>query len=76
MGRKLSSVYEVLIHGVGRGLAGHELYDHIQSGCKVSSNKRICRASMIAMSDARVSNRDVLEGIYTIAIDRHIRCGG
>ncbi len=76
MGRKLSSVYEVLIQGLCSGLSGHDLYRHVISHCAVSSDKRICRASMLAMSDSRVADREALEAVYTIATDRRIRCPG
>ncbi|WJH38487.1 hypothetical protein N7E02_07685 (plasmid) [Aliirhizobium terrae] len=76
MGKKLFSVYEVLVQGLGRGLSGYDLYDFVMRRCKASSNKRICRASLLAMSDDRVPDRNVLEGIYSIAADSRLRCSG
>ncbi len=72
MGRKVDKVYETLIRGLSQGLASHDLYDFISSGCAVSSNKRICKASLMAMSDARFADRGVLEHVYSIAADRRL----
>lgn len=76
MGRKLENVYETLISGLSRGLASHDLYEFVISGCQASSDKRICRASMLAMSDSRVPDRGALEQVYSIAADRRLRCAG
>jgi hypothetical protein len=56
MGRKLSGVYEVLIQGLCRELSGHDLYKFVTERCKASSHKRICKASLLAMSDTRVAD--------------------
>lgn len=76
MGKKLSRVYEALIQGVGEGLYGHDLYAHIVSGCPASSDKRICRASILAMEDGRIVDRTRLEVIYSIAVDHCMRSRG
>ncbi|SFB59372.1 hypothetical protein SAMN03159496_05516 [Rhizobium sp. NFR07] len=76
MGKKLFSVYDVLVQGVGQGLSGYELYNFVMGRCKASSNKRICRASLLAMSDAPFLDRNALEGIYSIATDQRMRCSG
>lgn len=74
VGKKLTSVYEVLIQGVREDLSGHDLYELVARRCKVSSDKRICRASLLAMSDARVRDRGILEHVYSLAADHRIRC--
>lgn len=74
MGKKLTKVYEALVRGLTDGLHDHELYDFVQNKCTVSSHERIRRASTLAMSDPRIHDRDALERIYSIAIDRHTRC--
>jgi hypothetical protein len=76
MGKKLASVYEVIIQGLSRDLSGHALYDFVMTYCEASSDKRICRASLLAMSDARVADRNTLEGIYSIAVDSRLRFTG
>ncbi|MGF9565979.1 hypothetical protein [Neorhizobium sp. JUb45] len=76
MGRKLTSVYDTLVRGLIDGLCDHELYDFVTSRCDSSSDKRICRASIMAMSDDRVSDRDALERVYSIAADHRLRCAG
>jgi hypothetical protein len=76
VGGKLSSVYEMLIQGLGRDLSGHELYAFVTRHCESSSDKRICRASLMAMSDARVVDRKALETIYSVAADHRLRHAG
>ncbi len=76
MGRKLTSVYDTLICGLIDGLCDHELYNFVTSRCDSSSDKRICRASMMAMSDDRVSDRKALERVYSIAADHLLRGAG
>lgn len=73
MGKKLAKVYDVLMDGVGAGLSGHALYDFVTERCDVFSNKRICKASTMAMTDPRIPDRAELERIFSIATDRRIR---
>lgn len=73
MGKKLTSVYTVLVEGLSSGLAGHDLYRFVIDSCDAFSHKRLCRAAILAMSDPRTTDREALEGVYMIATDRRIR---
>lgn len=73
MGKKLTAVYEVLVEGLTGGLKDHELYDFVSRRCQGSSSKRVCRASVLAMSDPRVTDRAALERVYSIAVDHRFR---
>lgn len=73
MGRKLMSVYTVLVEGMSSGLAGHDLYRFVTQSCDAFSHKRLCRAAILAMSHPRTIDREALEGVYMIATDRRLR---
>jgi hypothetical protein len=72
MGRKLTSVYTVLVEGMSSGLAGHELYRFVTESCDGFSHKRLCRAAILAMSDSRILDREALEGVYMIATHQKV----
>ncbi|WP_119940838.1 hypothetical protein [Neorhizobium sp. NCHU2750] len=74
MGRKLTNVYKVLVRGVGQGLSGHDLYDFVSQNSADFSDKRVCRAALLAISDPLIKDRDILERIYTIATNHRVRC--
>jgi len=73
MGKKLKSVYGTMISGISEGLTGSALYEYVTYNCQHASEKRICRASLLALADARVQDRSVLEHIYQLAV--HNRLG-
>jgi hypothetical protein len=68
MGKKLKSVYSTMISGITQGLSGAALYEYVTHNCRDASEKRICRASLLALSDARIQDRNALEHIYQIAV--------
>lgn len=73
MGKKLKSVYGTMISGITQGLSGSALYEYVTHNCRDASEKRICRASLLALADARIQDRSVLEHIYQLAV--HNRLG-
>lgn len=68
MGKKLDRVYHALLEGASSGLSGDELYRHVIDICPKTSSKRIVRASLLALSDPHVKDRNVLNVIYALAI--------
>lgn len=68
MGKKLNKVYEALVNGAADGLAGKDLYAYVNEKCPKTSSKRIVKASLFALSDPDVKDRNVLEAIYGLAI--------
>lgn len=68
MGKKLNRVYNALIKGAADGLVGKELHDHVMGKCPKTSSKRIVKASLMALTDPDVKQRNVLEAIYDLAI--------
>lgn len=73
MGKKLDAVYNAIIEGVIEGFAGYDLYSFVNQRCENSSRKRFCRASILALSDSRVPDRSVLEGVYALAVHDLLR---
>lgn len=69
MGKKLERVYNALVEGASEGLTGDALYKYIVKECPKTSSKRIVKASLLALSDPHIRDRQVLETIYALAID-------
>ncbi|MHB0952802.1 MAG: hypothetical protein ACYC10_12870 [Allorhizobium sp.] len=68
MGEKRKKIYEALVDGATEGHSGAELYDFVQQRCPNTSSKKIVRASLLALTDPHVTDRNVLDVIYALAI--------
>ena len=68
MGEKQKKIYEALVDGATEGHSGIDLYDFVQKRCPKTSGKKIVRASLLALTDPHVTNRNVLDVIYALAI--------
>ncbi len=68
MGKKLDRVYHALLDGAYKGHSGEELYRYVIDICPKASSKRIVRASLLALTDSEVKDRNVLNVIYAVAI--------
>ncbi len=68
MGKKLNRVYNALIEGAADGRTGTDLHDFVTDKCPKTSSRRIVKASLMALTDADVRERYVLEAIYDLAI--------
>lgn len=64
----LNKVYDALLEGAADGHRGKQLYDFVADQYPKTSSKRIVKASLFALSDPDVRDRDVLEAIYELAI--------
>ncbi|WP_145642302.1 hypothetical protein [Neorhizobium alkalisoli] len=73
MGKKLNSVYGMMISGILEGLSGSALYEYVTENCQDASEKRICRASLLALADPRVEDRNIPEHIYQLAVSARFR---
>lgn len=63
-------VYSTLIDGAEAGLSARALYDYVQKECGKTSSKKIVRASLLALSDPKIKDAEILHIIYDLAI-RH-----
>ncbi|WP_337270222.1 hypothetical protein [Oryzifoliimicrobium ureilyticus] len=70
MGQKRKKLYEAILDGATDGHSGAILYDYVKSRCPDASSRQIVRASLLALTDPLVSDRNILEVIYALAI-RH-----
>lgn len=68
MGEKRKKVYEALLDGATDGLSGKSLYDFVLGRCPKATSKKIVRASLLALTDPHVIDRNVLHTIYALAI--------
>ncbi|MCM2476284.1 hypothetical protein HGO38_22735 [Rhizobium sp. CG5] len=68
MGAKRKKIYEALVDGATEGHSGRSLYDFVQKRCPKTSGKKIVRASLFALTDPDVTDRNVLDVIYALAI--------
>lgn len=68
MGKKLDRVYAALIDGASDGLTDEDLFEHVRKECPKTSSKRVVRASLLALTDPKLKERDILNTIYALAI--------
>lgn len=68
MGEKRKKIYEALVDGATEGHSGNDLYEFVQKRCPKTSSKKIVRASLLALTDPHVTDRNVLDVIYALAI--------
>ncbi|RVP09925.1 hypothetical protein CN085_27665 [Sinorhizobium meliloti] len=68
MGEKRKKIYEALVDGATEGHSGSDLYNFVQKRCPKTSGKKIVRASLLALTDPHVKDRNVLDVIYALAI--------
>lgn len=73
--KKIRKVYDTLLEGAFLGLSDKELHDYVFEHCPKASSKRLVRASLLALSDPQVQDRNVLNVIYALAI-KHRLDGG
>ena len=65
-------VYEALVDGAMEGLVGDALYDFVRSRCPKASSKKIVRASLLALSDPHLKDRNILDVIYALAVKHRL----
>jgi len=73
--KKIRKVYETLLEGAYLGLSDVQLHDYVFANCPKATSKRLVRASLLALSDPNVEDRNVLNVIYALAI-KHRLDGG
>ncbi|TWB44074.1 hypothetical protein FBZ98_11720 [Rhizobium sp. ERR 922] len=68
MGEKRKKIYQALVDGATEGLTGDALYEFVLKRCPKTSSKKIVRASLLALTDPGVTDKNVLDTIYALAI--------
>jgi hypothetical protein len=68
MSEKRKRVYEAILDGATDGHSGEALYAFVLERCPKATSKKIVRASLLALTDPHVTDRNVLNTIYALAI--------
>lgn len=72
MGEKRKRVYHALVDGATKGLTDKELFAFVQKQCPKTSSRRVVRASLLALSDPDLDDRNILDVIYSLAIKHRL----
>ena len=75
MGEKKKKVYAALVEGATSGLTDTALHHYVLERCPKTPSKRLVRASLLALSDPDLSDRNVLHVIYALAIKHRLDDG-
>lgn len=75
MGEKKKKVYHALVDGATTGLTDKALFEFVVDKCPKTSSKGIVRASLLALSDPDLRDRNVLNAIYALAIKHRLDPG-
>ncbi|MBX4924545.1 hypothetical protein [Rhizobium binae] len=68
-------VYEALVDGAMEGLTDQALYDFVKARCPKATSKKIVRASLLALTDPHLKDRNILDVIYALAIKHRLDDG-
>ncbi|MBY5540437.1 hypothetical protein HFO60_10350 [Rhizobium leguminosarum] len=68
-------VYEALVDGAMEGLTDEALYDFVKARCPKATSKKIVRASLLALLDPHLKDRNILDVIYALAIKHRLDDG-
>lgn len=72
MGEKRRLVYEALVDGATEGLTDKALLAYVLWRCPEASRKKIVQASLLALMDSRLRDRNILHTIYALAIKQRL----
>jgi hypothetical protein len=75
VGETKKKIYDCLIEGATSGLTDDALYDFVAKKVPKANSKRIVRAGFLALSDPALTDRNILNVIYALAI-KHRLDGG
>ena len=72
VGETKQRVYDALVEGATFGLTDEALYNFVIKRVPKANNKRIVRASLLAISDPALTDRNILNVIYALAIKHRL----
>lgn len=64
--------YEALVDGATQGLSDSSLFEFVRDRCPNVSSKRIVRASLMALTDPALGDRNILHVVYALAIEHRM----
>jgi hypothetical protein len=76
VGETKKKIYDCLIEGATSGLIDDALYDFVAKKVPKANSKRIVRAGFLALSDPALTDRNILNVIYALAIKHRLDGGG
>lgn len=68
LGGKLQKICDALVDGAEQGLVREALFQHIVAKVPKATSAKIVKASLFALSDPDVKDRNILGVIYDLAI--------
>lgn len=68
-------VYEALVDGAMEGLTDEALYAFVRQRCPKATSKKIVQASLLALADPHLMDRNILDVIYALAIKHRLEEG-
>lgn len=72
MGEKRKRVYAALVDGATQGLSGDQLFSYVKERCPKVTSKKLVRAALLALTDDDISDRNILDTIYALAIKHRL----
>jgi hypothetical protein len=73
MGKKRTRIYEAILTGATDGLSGTALYDFTVERCPKAASGKIVRAAMLALSDPKLTDSNILQTISSFAVEQRIK---
>ncbi len=65
-------IYEALVDGASAGLVDAALLAYVQERCPQVNNKKLVRASLLALTDPHLADRNILQTIYSLSIKKRL----
>ena len=72
MGDKIKKIYAALVDGAEAGHSDTELFRFVMDACPKATNKKIVKASLLALSDDDLTDANILRVIYALAIKHRL----
>jgi outer membrane biosynthesis protein TonB len=69
---KRKKIQDALVEGATRGLSGTALYAFVREEHPDAKNKRIVEAAFYSLSDPDLTDRNILDVIYALALSRRL----
>ena len=65
-------LYDALVQGATSGLTGEALFTHVRTARPDKGDKAFVKAGLLALADAKITEKPVLDAIYDLTIQRRL----
>jgi hypothetical protein len=72
VGEKRKHVYRALVDGATEGMSGDQLFLYIKERCPKVTSKKLVRSALLALTDDDITDRNILDTIYALAIKHRL----